>query len=307
MSEDCLATQKSSGNASTAPPETDNEDTGIKALLKELNQAATPTNVPSNEKQIVVNINDDEDLMEYIQEHLEYETCDLDHIVFELSSLIPTTFEANELNLLIRQYFDRTRSPGPDEERLDFAISIQELGVLFICDENSEKFRLLSNLGYSYKCRFKAHGQLDDIEQAIWNETQAVLLAGVDHMDLPVLLGNLGTSRWCRFERLGDAKDIEQAIKCQAQAVSLVPDDHPNIHTLLNDLGNSYHSRFESTGEPPDINMSIDCHRRAVSFALEEDEIWSARLNLGNSYVGKFLFAQLVPIGSYHARVGYHA
>ncbi len=98
--------------------------------------------------------------------------------------------------------------------------------------------------GMHCKSRFERSGELEDLEQAIQVNQQAVNLTPDGHADKPRRLNNLGGALQSRFKRSGEWEDLEQAIQLNQQAVNLTPDGHADKPMYLNNLGGALQSRF---------------------------------------------------------------
>ena len=148
---------------------------------------------------------------------------------------------------------------------------------------------MLSNLGVSFRCRFRHTGDLADLSEAIQKQQCAIQLTPDGLAGLPGRLSNLGISLQSRFERTGDLTDISEAIIVQQRAVKLTPDGHANLPALLNNLGNSFIRRFGRTGDFADISEAIQNQKRAVQLTPDEHADLPRRLsNLGISFRGRF-------------------
>ncbi|QRV96051.1 CHAT domain protein [Ceratobasidium sp. AG-Ba] len=137
--------------------------------------------------------------------------------------------------------------------------------------------------------RFRHLGELDDLNQAIKYQTQAVLLTPDGHADLPEWLDTLGGSYQNRFKHLGEVDDIDRAIRYQTQAVSITSDEDPNKLAVLNNLGSSFRIRFECLGQVDNIDQAIIYQTKAVSLAPDGRTERPILLNnLGLSYQTRF-------------------
>ncbi|KIJ31933.1 hypothetical protein M422DRAFT_266300 [Sphaerobolus stellatus SS14] len=95
-------------------------------------------------------------------------------------------------------------------------------------------------LGYLFKSRFKHRGQLEDLDNAIENQQQALNLTPDGHPGKAGRLSSLGHSFWTRFEHLGQLEDLENVIADQQQALNLTPDGHPGKAGRVSNLGISF-------------------------------------------------------------------
>src|ERR1700761_4322635 len=95
-------------------------------------------------------------------------------------------------------------------------IDLRKKKVRVGCNESSEaNLETLHELGVALSERFGHTGNLSDIEQAITNQQQVVLLTPDWHENKPMYMSNLGLSFQRRFGRGGELSDLEQAISNQ--------------------------------------------------------------------------------------------
>jgi phosphate uptake regulator len=72
---------------------------------------------------------------------------------------------------------------------------------------------LLSHYAILKIQEFRRRGQMDDLEEAISKQSQAVEGTAEDHPDLAMYLSNLGNKFESRFERTGRMEDLEESIR----------------------------------------------------------------------------------------------
>ena len=147
----------------------------------------------------------------------------------------------------------------------------------------------MNNLGNSFLTRFERLGQLNDLEDAISRQRDAVNLAPNYHPEKPGYLNNLGNSFRVSFKRLRRPNDLEDAISRQRDAINLTPNDHPYKPSYLNNLGHSFLARFEHSGQPNDLEDAISRQRDAVSLTPDGyPQKPSHLISLGDSFVTRF-------------------
>ncbi|KAB5590921.1 Aromatic di-alanine and TPR containing protein [Ceratobasidium theobromae] len=143
-------------------------------------------------------------------------------------------------------------------------------------------------LGSAYSERFELFGGIEDIDDAIKYQSQAVSLTPDGHTDMLRSLNYLGFSHRQRFERLGEVGDVEKAIEYFSRAVSLTPDDNTDMSAHLSNLGTSYWSRFGCLGQMEDLKKAIESHSRAVAAASDDTRMPTWLNNLSFSYQSRF-------------------
>ncbi|KIJ56078.1 hypothetical protein M422DRAFT_151080, partial [Sphaerobolus stellatus SS14] len=130
---------------------------------------------------------------------------------------------------------------------------------------------------------------LDDLENAIANEQQALNLTPDDHPVKAGRLSNLGSSFRTRFDQLGQLEDLENAIANHQQALNLTPDDHPDKAMRLSNLGNSFTARFEHLGQLEDLDNAIANEQQALNLTPDGHPDKAITLsNLGISFCTRF-------------------
>ena len=148
-----------------------------------------------------------------------------------------------------------------------------------------EKPSCLHNLGHSFLTRFERLGQLNDQEDAISRQKEAVDVTPDGHLHKPDCLDNFSNSFLTRFKYLSQLTDLEDAISRQKEAVGVSPDGHPHKPGHLQNLDNSFRSRFECSGQLNDLEDAISSWKEAIDLTPHGHPDEPGRLqNLGNSF-----------------------
>ena len=136
--------------------------------------------------------------------------------------------------------------------------------------------QLLHYLSDAFYDRFKQLGRMEDLEEAIRCQRQALALRPPDRsMSLNILAFFLRT----RFKHLGRMEDLEEAITCDRQALALRPHGHPDRSMSLNNLAISVSTRFQRLGRMEDLEEAITCHRQALALLPHGHPNCSSSLN----------------------------
>ena len=101
--------------------------------------------------------------------------------------------------------------------------------------------------------RFKQLGRMEDLEEAITCQCQALVLRPHGHPGRSISLHNLALSMSTRFEQLGRMEDLEEAITCHRQALALRPHGHPDRSMSLNNLAAAVFISFEQSRSQDDL------------------------------------------------------
>lgn len=152
----------------------------------------------------------------------------------------------------------------------------------------------MSNLGCYLSNRFDRLGDLNDLEQAIeLNEEAVAATPGPpgypDHPARAGRLNNLAILLSSRFMRSGALDDLEEAIKQSSYAVAATPLDHPDRAAILNTLGNPFYLRFERLRVLSDLEQAIEWSKEVTEISPPDHPDHAIRLaNLGNLFYNKF-------------------
>ncbi|KAJ7917716.1 CHAT domain-containing protein [Mycena leptocephala] len=148
---------------------------------------------------------------------------------------------------------------------------------------------MLNNLGTSLLARFEQLSDLDDLNEGISAQEEALQLIPDGHRSKPILLTNLGNCLQSRFEQFGDLNDLNECILKQKDAVHLTPDGHPDRPTMLHNLCNSLSAHFKQVGDLNDLNEAISKMEDMVCLTQDGHPDKPSRLNnLGNFLLIRF-------------------
>jgi tetratricopeptide (TPR) repeat protein len=168
-------------------------------------------------------------------------------------------------------------------------IIILEFSVFHTPDNDTDKPKLLTDLGNSLMERFKRFGNDANLVRAVSAFEDAVQLTPDDHPAKPGCLSNLGNSYIDRSQRFGDDGDIDRAISRHVDAVRHTPDDHPDKAAYLANLGSAYGVRFRRLEDVADIDRAISNHGDAAHLVKDDDPDKPVILsNLGASLLRRF-------------------
>ena len=87
---------------------------------------------------------------------------------------------------------------------------------------------VLNNLGNTLGSRYERSVSLEDLENAITCERQAVKATPPDHPVRAERLSNLGNLLVYRYKSTGAMDDLEEAIHVTREALRVPPEDHPD-------------------------------------------------------------------------------
>ncbi|KAJ7219647.1 CHAT domain-containing protein [Mycena rebaudengoi] len=147
----------------------------------------------------------------------------------------------------------------------------------------------LTDLGWSLRYRFEQFSSLPDISRSVM-----MLEAAVEHtlqgdLQKPSRLNELGMSLVIHFQQLGGINELNKSIMMFEDAVRLTPEGHPEKPGWLNNLGNSLLGRFKRLGDLSDLNQSIMMKEDAILLTPDGHPHKAARLNnLGSSLFHRF-------------------
>lgn len=129
--------------------------------------------------------------------------------------------------------------------------------------------------GILLRREFEEGGRREDLDQAISQQTQAVLLTPIQDQEYPTWLDELGVSLQLRFRHFENLSDINSAVEYHEQAVGLTPETHNDRPKRIKNLGNCLQSRFERLGDVADLQRGIAYLDQAITLA-HDNELESA-------------------------------
>jgi tetratricopeptide (TPR) repeat protein len=155
-----------------------------------------------------------------------------------------------------------------------------------IADDHLLQLEVLSHYATLKIEEFQRKGKMEDLEEAISKQLQAVEGTTEGHPDLAGRQSQLGNMLEKRFERTGRMEDLEEAIRRTRQAVDVIPENHPNLAVMLNSLGNKFRRRFKRTGRMEDLenNLGNKLWKQFERMGKMEDPEY----NLGNKLWRRF-------------------
>ncbi|KAI0251967.1 CHAT domain-containing protein [Lactifluus subvellereus] len=140
---------------------------------------------------------------------------------------------------------------------------------------------VLLNLANVYHTRFRQTYDSEDLEKAISQYREVLLLCPPDHEHKDKLLMNLGLSLITRFQNFGrmDYKDIADAIKHYRTSISLMPEGNPEVSSMLSNFARGLSLIFSRTGDAEHLEESIALSRSAVEypFSSARDRLKAAK------------------------------
>lgn len=158
--------------------------------------------------------------------------------------------------------------------------------------------------GILLRREFEEGGRREDLDQAISQQTQAVLLTPIQDQEYPTWLDELGVSLQLRFRHFENLSDINSAVEYHEQAVGLTPETHNDRPKRIKNLGNCLQSRFERLGDVADLQRGIAYLDQAITLA-HDNELESAShpsiaivpVKINNSMPATEILAHLVDHG----------
>ncbi|KAJ6576103.1 CHAT domain-containing protein [Mycena vulgaris] len=123
----------------------------------------------------------------------------------------------------------------------------------------------LAGLADAHWKRFELSGAIQDIEQAVTYQRQALGRCPVWNPQHVTFAGNLALMISDRFSQLGEVKDLEEVIQCNRKLLGLLHRTYSKRAIALNNLANSVLKRFQQTGDIKDIDEAIQLHHEALA------------------------------------------
>jgi tetratricopeptide (TPR) repeat protein len=148
-----------------------------------------------------------------------------------------------------------------------------------ISGDDPVRLELLSRYAVLNLQKYERNGQLDDLNEAISKQVQAVEDTAEGDPELAGRLSNLVVMLQRRFERTGRMEDLEESIQRAQQAVKDTAENDPELAGRLNNLGATLQRRFERTGRIEDLKESVQLARQVVENTAKNDPKLAGRLN----------------------------
>ncbi|KAI0083823.1 hypothetical protein BDY19DRAFT_998220 [Irpex rosettiformis] len=109
---------------------------------------------------------------------------------------------------------------------------------------SAEESEILDNLSIALQTRYKATGDLADLQEAIMLGTRILERTPDEDPAKPARMSNLDSAVLSRFDRLGNVTDLHTVVALKTRAVSPLSDDDPDLPFHLNNLGYALQLRF---------------------------------------------------------------
>ena len=110
---------------------------------------------------------------------------------------------------------------------------------------------------------------MQDIEEAIVLDREALSLCPQGHPNRSMSLNNLAVSLSSRYKQLGAREDLDEAIVLNREALDLCPQEHPNRSMSLNNLAGDLSSRYNQLRAMEDLDEAIILARETLDRCLQ--------------------------------------
>lgn len=159
-------------------------------------------------------------------------------------------------------------------------------------------------LGSALRTRYEAHGDSDDLKEAVLAIHEALRLRTEGFAEA-TYLREMGCLLGRRYQATGDGADILQAIELQRQALRACSLDHTARYACLAGLGDALWVQFISEGTPASIEESISVFGEALILCTPGHRDRHTVLNgLGLAYI--VLFQHSPKIESLSTAIDFH-
>ncbi|KAJ6524706.1 CHAT domain-containing protein [Mycena vulgaris] len=144
-------------------------------------------------------------------------------------------------------------------------------------------------LGSTLLIQYRENGDLHDLDAAVREFQEAVVLAPQGHPSRAHNLQSLALSLTDRYRRLGDLKDLEAALHADQEVVDLTPQGHPDRPGRLKNLAVSLGVRYHRLGDLNDLQAAFQTDQEAVDLTPQGHSDRAGRLqslsvSLSNRY-----------------------
>ncbi|KAF9069369.1 CHAT domain-containing protein [Rhodocollybia butyracea] len=122
----------------------------------------------------------------------------------------------------------------------------------------------LNSLALALQDRFQQTSHLEDLDESIQLNQDALLLFPKGRPDRGLSLNNLGMGLWKRFQQTGHLGDLNESIQLNRDVLLLHPVGHQFHGISLNNLSLGLQNRFQQTGHLEDLDEAIKLNRDAL-------------------------------------------
>ena len=140
-------------------------------------------------------------------------------------------------------------------------------GILDIRSPKDGKARiatLIQRVMY-LQARYEQLGEIDDLNEVIVLDQEALLLYPSGHPDRSMPLSNLAADLTIRYKQLEGIDDLNAAVVLGREVISLRPPGHPDRSVALNRLATRLLYRYNRLGEVGNLNEAIVFDQEALS------------------------------------------
>ena len=122
----------------------------------------------------------------------------------------------------------------------------------------------LSNLAKRLSTRYDQLGAMQDLDEAIILDREALDLRPQGHLERSMSLNNLAAHLSSRYNHLWAIQDLDEAIVLDREALDLRPQGHPDRSMSLNNLANRLSTRYKQLGAMQDLHEAIILAQEAL-------------------------------------------
>jgi tetratricopeptide (TPR) repeat protein len=185
----------------------------------------------------------------------------------------------------------RALDSGNDELLSDAIANCRRVLDATSPEDRRSRSQTLGTLGVALAYRFKRHGAMADIDEAIEVGQRAADLAEYGQLEQLTILVNLAVALRLRFDREGPLlgrRDLDTAVTTLRRAAAPLRAGSPRAARIAFSLCTSLRARYEHYREPGDLSESIKIGRELVATAPAGEPIRArAQVCLGLALVAK--------------------
>ncbi|KAG1739761.1 CHAT domain-containing protein [Suillus occidentalis] len=149
--------------------------------------------------------------------------------------------------------------------------------------------QLVDSLSIMLATRSERQGNVEDLDEAIARQREALALCPVSHIYRSSSLYNLAVLLSTRFGHRGNAEDLDEAIALHREALALRPVGHTLRSSSLTNLAVRLSARFHHRGNADDLVQAIALQREALALHPVDHTLQSISLNcLANGLSTRF-------------------
>ena len=193
----------------------------------------------------------------------------------EALTLIPTghpyrSISLNNLGMALHILFKQSCRMEDLHDAIAYhreALTLYPIGCSTEISLQPDRSTSLRNLANAIFTRYEQSGSMEDLEEVITYNREALTLRPPDHPERSTTLDDLGIAVLIRCDQsdYSSMKDFEEGITYHRETLRLRPPGHPHRSISLTNLVNAFYTRYKQLGIEEDVEMAITYSQEALT------------------------------------------